>query len=108
MCVASFGRSGRCRVASLGNKIDMSNERDVTFEEASRFAEENGLIYIEASAKTGENVEDAFLKTAKMIMKSIDDGTIDLNAADTGIQTRAPASKAATLSAPANKNGCAC
>ena len=29
-----------------GNKVDLADEREVSFEEASRFAEENGLIYV--------------------------------------------------------------
>ncbi len=36
-------------------------------EEAKAFAAENGLYYIEASAKTGEGVDEAFLGTAQRI-----------------------------------------
>ena len=36
----------------VGNKRDLEDQRDVSYEEASRFAEENGLLFIEASAKT--------------------------------------------------------
>ena len=38
----------------IGNKSDLEAQRDVTYEEAAAFAEENGLMFIEASAKTGE------------------------------------------------------
>jgi Ras-related protein Rab-14 len=38
----------------------------VTYEEASQFAEEHGLVFLETSAKTGENVDDAFMKTAQV------------------------------------------
>jgi len=44
----------------IGNKKDLDAQRDVTYEEAAAFAKENGLIFIESSAKTGENVEEAF------------------------------------------------
>jgi len=54
----------------IGNKKDLEDKRDVTFEEARAFAEENGLIFLETSAKTGENVEQAFLKTAKLIFNT--------------------------------------
>jgi GTPase SAR1 family protein len=36
----------------IGNKCDLEAQRDVTYEEAKQFAEENGLMFVEASAKT--------------------------------------------------------
>eukprot|EP00695_Tsukubamonas_globosa_P003075 TRINITY_DN457_c0_g1_i1.p1 TRINITY_DN457_c0_g1~~TRINITY_DN457_c0_g1_i1.p1 ORF type:complete len:122 (+),score=44.39 TRINITY_DN457_c0_g1_i1:323-688(+) len=70
----------------IGNKLDLAQQREVSFEEASRFAEENGLIYVEASAKTGKNVEEAFLQTARKIYDSIESGQLDLNSPESGIQ----------------------
>lgn len=54
----------------IGNKKDLEERSEVSYEEASKFAEENGLIFVEASAKTGENVEEAFLKTAQKIFQT--------------------------------------
>ncbi|GIY44196.1 ras-related protein Rab-14 [Caerostris extrusa] len=62
----------------IGNKCDLDAQRDVTYEEAKQFADENGLI--------GENVEEAFLETAKKIYQNIQDGSLDLNAAESGVQ----------------------
>ncbi|KAJ3591456.1 hypothetical protein NHX12_009401 [Muraenolepis orangiensis] len=45
-----------------GNKKDLDADREVTFLEASRFAQENELMFLETSALTGENVEEGFLK----------------------------------------------
>lgn len=45
----------------IGNKIDLEKRRKVTTEDAQAYADENNYIeFIEASAKTGENVETAF------------------------------------------------
>jgi Ras-related protein Rab-2A len=42
----------------IGNKCDMDVRRQVSFEEGERFAKENGLIFMETSAKTSLNVEE--------------------------------------------------
>jgi Ras-related protein Rab-2A len=53
-------------------------QRAVSYEEGERFARENGLLFLEASAKTAENVEEAFIQTAKVIYKKIQDGVFDV------------------------------
>merc|ERR1719158_1333825 len=40
----------------IGNKSDLEHRRQVSTEEGKQFAEENGLIFIETSAKTAANV----------------------------------------------------
>lgn len=49
----------------VGNKSDLDERRQVSTEEGERFAKENGLIFMETSAKTAHNVEDAFVSTSK-------------------------------------------
>jgi len=44
----------------VGNKSDLVSERQVSKEEAQRFAENEGMTYYEASAKTKKNVETIF------------------------------------------------
>ncbi|EOA18308.1 hypothetical protein CARUB_v10006821mg, partial [Capsella rubella] len=41
----------------IGNKCDLEAKRAVSTEEGEQFAREHGLIFIEASAKTAQNVE---------------------------------------------------
>jgi|EP00670_Eutreptiella_braarudii_P005267 Ras-related protein Rab-14 len=70
----------------VGNKVDLEEQRQVSFEEASKFAEDNGLLYLETSAKTGKNVEQAFLQTARHIFDNIQNGVLDPNSVESGIQ----------------------
>jgi small GTP-binding protein len=44
----------------IGNKADHGASRAVSFEKASKFAEREGLILIETSAKYGTNISEAF------------------------------------------------
>ncbi|KAI8505966.1 hypothetical protein Bbelb_163190 [Branchiostoma belcheri] len=43
-----------------GNKVDLPASRQVTSEEGRQVALQHGLPYLETSAKTGQNVEEAF------------------------------------------------
>lgn len=86
----------------IGNKSDLEAQRDVTYDEAKQFAEENGLMFIEASAKTGEGVEEAFLETAKRIYQNIQDGSLDLNAAESGVQHKPTSGPAGPYTANPN------
>ena len=44
----------------IGNKIDLENERKVSFEEGKKFADEKNIIFGEVSAKTGDGFEILF------------------------------------------------
>ncbi|MBA0875400.1 hypothetical protein Goshw_010787, partial [Gossypium schwendimanii] len=73
-------------VMLIGNKCDLSHRRAVSTEEGEQFAREHGLIFMEASAKTAQNVEEAFLSTASKIYKKIQDGVIDISNESYGIK----------------------
>eukprot|EP00030_Apusomonadida_sp_AF-17_P005777 a676200_5719.p1 GENE.a676200_5719~~a676200_5719.p1 ORF type:complete len:220 (-),score=71.13 a676200_5719:120-743(-) len=51
-------------VCLVGNKLDMAADRQVTVEMAQRYATDNGILFIESSAKTGENVTAIFQMVA--------------------------------------------
>ncbi|KAK0481507.1 GTP-binding protein RAB5 [Armillaria novae-zelandiae] len=54
-------------IALCGNKTDLSARRQVTEEEAKKYADEEGLMWGETSAKTGEGVSDIFMAIAKKL-----------------------------------------
>jgi hypothetical protein len=45
----------------IGNKCDLAHRRAVSIEEGEQFAKENGLVFMETSAKTAHNVENVSL-----------------------------------------------
>ena len=62
-------------VVVAGNKSDLKDERQVTFLDASRFAQESEALFLETSALTGENVEEVFLKAARSVLSKIESGS---------------------------------
>ncbi|KAJ9132602.1 Rab GTPase family protein [Pleurostoma richardsiae] len=63
------------------------NKREVTREEASEWARRNGVLeYVETSAKSGENVEEAFMRVAERIYQNIQAGKYDLNDRRSGVK----------------------
>jgi len=70
----------------IGNKSDLEHKRAVSTEEGEQFAKENGLIFIETSAKTAANVEEAFINTAKKIYEKIQKGVFDVTNETFGIK----------------------
>jgi small GTP-binding protein len=59
----------------IGNKIDKINERLVTFENGEKLAAENNIKFMETSALTGENVDDAFINFGNDIINFLKNKT---------------------------------
>lgn len=55
-------------IALAGNKADLTNKRMVEAEEAQSYAEENGLLFMETSAKTAVNVNEIFLAIGGLLI----------------------------------------
>eukprot|EP01111_Echinosteliopsis_oligospora_P001487 TRINITY_DN12241_c0_g1_i1.p1 TRINITY_DN12241_c0_g1~~TRINITY_DN12241_c0_g1_i1.p1 ORF type:complete len:206 (+),score=27.76 TRINITY_DN12241_c0_g1_i1:80-697(+) len=62
----------------IGNKSDLESQRQVTTEEATQFAEKHDLVFLETSAKTAHNVDQAFTNSAKTIYEKVEKGNLDL------------------------------
>ena len=50
----------------VGNKSDLAENREVTVEDANKFANNINCKYFEASAKTGENINEALDEIARI------------------------------------------
>mmetsp|Transcript_1812 Transcript_1812/g.4370 ORF Transcript_1812/g.4370 Transcript_1812/m.4370 type:complete len:194 (+) Transcript_1812:56-637(+) len=57
-------------IALAGNKADLESRRKVEFEEANAYAEENGILHMETSAKNANNVKALFVEIAKKLPKN--------------------------------------
>lgn len=70
----------------IANKTDLQSRRMVSTEEGQRFATDHGLLFLEASAKTATNVEEAFTCTAEAIYTKVTSGECDLSVELSGIK----------------------
>ena len=55
------------KIIMLGNKTDLEDDRQVSEKEGEEMAQKHGLTYYEASAKSGQNVKEAFEDLANKI-----------------------------------------
>lgn len=85
--VNRYASDGTCKLL-VGNKSDRTADRVVTEDQAKEFADELGIVFLETSAKSAKNVEEAFLTMAGELIKAKaaqgNDGTdgkrgVDLN-----------------------------
>jgi len=68
--VERFAESGIAKLL-VGNKADLKDERQITFEEALKKAEQSGMPFVETSAREGDGVESAFLQLTKTLIKKV-------------------------------------
>jgi len=61
-------------IALTGNKQDLEDKRKVEISEAQTYADDNGILYKETSAKTSHNVAELFVDIAKKLPKDRTDG----------------------------------
>nr|XP_011726259.1 ras-related protein Rab-17 isoform X3 [Macaca nemestrina] len=56
----------------VGNKTDLSEEREVTFQEGKEFAESQKLLFMETSAKLNYQVSEVFSAVAQELLQRDD------------------------------------
>ncbi|XP_044532495.1 ras-related protein Rab-17 [Gracilinanus agilis] len=56
-------------VILVGNKTDLEDSREVTFEEGKTFSESNKLLFMETSAKLNHQVTEAFTAVARELLQ---------------------------------------
>ncbi len=61
--------TGKLPGVLLGNKADLVDQRVVSVEEGQALADQLGIIYVETSAKEGQNVEDSFKLLSETIIR---------------------------------------
>ncbi|XP_030507396.2 ras-related protein RHN1 isoform X1 [Cannabis sativa] len=57
-------------MALVANKSDLESNREVDAEEGEEFAQENGMFYMETSARTADNINELFYEIAKRLAKA--------------------------------------
>jgi Ras-related protein Rab-4B len=61
-------------IIAVGNKRDLKEQRQVSFLEASRFAQEQDILFLETSALTGDSVQEVFYTLAQRILNKVEEG----------------------------------
>jgi Ras-related protein Rab-2A len=70
----------------VGNKTDLENKREISYEKGLKFAESNNISFIETSAKNGSNVENLFINCTKIIANKLKNNEYDLSDDSCGIK----------------------
>ena len=70
----------------IGNKNDLNDKREVSYEEGEAYAKAHKMLFLEASAKTGHNINAIFERSVKQIAKNISNNVYDLDNDSCGIR----------------------
>jgi small GTP-binding protein len=63
-------------ITLIGNKFDLAHQRAITSAEAQTFASSHGLTYLETSARSGDNVTEAFHRAARAVYERAESGAL--------------------------------
>jgi Ras-related protein Rab-1A len=75
--IDKFAKEGVLKIL-VGNKCDLSDKRQVSFQKGKEFADSCGVPFFETSAKSAENIENLFVEATKsFITRQISMGNVD-------------------------------
>lgn len=89
----------------VGNKADLVEEREVTYDEAEDFAKEHSMNYVETSAKSGANVQETLRKLVEVVIEHGGSAEItnwDESSATAGLQVTNSITSCSFAPAPEN------
>lgn len=58
-----------CIGVLFGNKCDLESNREVSFEEGKKMADEHKLLFFEGSAKLYKNIDESFHEIVRLVRK---------------------------------------
>jgi small GTP-binding protein len=93
----------------VGNKIDIDpSRRQVSRDEGVAFARENGMLFLECSAKNDVNIDDCFLRPAHIVYEKLRKGEIDVNNESSGVRLGHAAGQSPSTSSAASSSSSSC
>ena len=97
-------------IALVGNKLDLEERRAVPTEDGAKYAESEGLMFLETSAKTPTNIDKLFKDVANKL--PLDRGMGAAKRPAPGAAQQQPASNApvqlSSTQQPAREDACTC
>ena len=70
----------------IGNKSDLEEKRKITYEQGEKLAQKYGMLFMETSAKSGQNICKIFDESALKICENIEKGVYDFSDDKCGIK----------------------
>jgi len=101
----------QCVFQLIGHKADLEKDREVLYEEGEYFAKYHKIKFIETSALSGENINEAFMMMAREINHRFETGALRLQDGWDGIKNGLMRTQSISLSNYSGEdpsNNCSC